>query len=32
MNPDLLVAELNHRVEELTRTRRKARIARLIRK
>jgi hypothetical protein len=32
MYPDLLIAELNHRVEELSGSRRKARVARLLRK
>lgn len=32
MNPEILIVELNHRVEDLSRTREKSRIARLLRK
>ncbi len=32
MYPDMLIAELNHRVEELSRSRHQTRIARLLRK
>jgi hypothetical protein len=32
MNPDLLLSELKHRVEDLSGSRRKAKIARLLRK
>jgi hypothetical protein len=32
MNPDMLIVELNHRVEELSRSRRQSKLARLLRK
>jgi hypothetical protein len=32
MNPDMLIAELNHRVEELSRSRSQSKIARLLRR
>ena len=32
MNPDMLIAELNHRVEELSRSRSKSKLSRLLRK
>ena len=32
MNPESLIVELNHRVEELTRSRHQSKLARLLRK